>query len=79
MSQKKLTPQSGQKGLKLYLQPKVKLGLGHPLSTSTPKQDTASVKKRTPPKYRKPIKKEKNEQFIIIINLRRGTFQFNTC
>ena len=59
MSQRKLTPQSGQKGLKSYLQPKRKPGLGHPLSTSTPKQDNSLVKKRTPPSIENLARKKK--------------------
>ena len=59
MSQKKLTPQSGQKRLKSYLQPKGKPGFGHPLSTSTPKQDNSIVKKRTPPSIENPSRKKK--------------------
>ena len=59
MSQKKLTPQSGQKGLKSYLQPKGKPGFGCPLSTSTPKQDNSIVKKRTPPSIENPARKRK--------------------
>ena len=57
MSQKKLTPQTGQQGLKNYLQTVSRSTIGCPLSTSTPKNENPTVKKRTPPSIEKPVKK----------------------
>ena len=56
MSQKKLTPQTGQQGLKNYLHV-TRSTIGRPLSSSTPKNENSTTKKRTPPSIEKPIKK----------------------
>ena len=57
MSQKKLTPQTGQQGLKNYLHTVSRSTIGQPLSSSTPKNENSTTKKRTPPSIEKPVKK----------------------